>query len=198
MVGMKEWAKKKFGKNPLDIPKQDVKRDIMKINRRAAVIRDEIDDSGNQIRELMRKSVGKSKEEKVAMANEIRSLKIKKQATQKKHQKLMADVSALYALDGVISLKDSMQSEVLENVMKKDISDVMRVAEEAGIKLDLETDTSKELVEALAGSWGYDEVGDKETEEILAAMDEYEAGSIDEDIAVDKVEESKGKRKLVE
>ncbi len=198
MVGLRDWAKKQFGKNPLDIPKNDIKRDIMKMNRRGAVIRDEIDDSGEQIRGLMRKSVGKSKEEKIAMANEIRSLKIKKQAAQKKHQKIMADVSALYALDGVISLKDSMQSEVLEDVMKKDISEVMRVAEEEGIKLDMDTDNATELVEALAGSWGYEETGDKETEDILSAMEDYEAGTIDEDIALDKVEEAQSKRKLVE
>ena len=198
MVGLRDWAKKKFGKNPLDIPRNDIKRDMMKINRRAAVIRDEIDDAGGQVRELMKKSVGKSKEEKIAMANEIRSLKIKKQAAQKKHQKLMADVSALYALEGVISLRDSMDSQVLSDIMSKDIGEVMRTAEEAGIKLDMDTDQSKELVEALAGSWGYEEAGDKETQDILSAMDEYEAGTIDEDVAIEKVEEVKGKRKLVD
>jgi len=198
MVGLRDWAKNKFGKNPLDIPRNDIKRDMMKINRRAAVIRDEIDDAGGQVRELMKKSVGKSKEEKIAMANEIRSLKIKKQAAQKKHQKLMADVSALYALEGVISLRDSMDSEVLSDIMSKDIGEVMRTAEEAGIKLDMDTDQSKELVEALAGSWGYEEAGDKETQDILSAMDEYEAGTIDEDDAIEKVEEVKGKRKLVD
>lgn len=198
MVGLKAWAKKKFGKDPLNIPKTDLKKDVLTVKRRSAVVRDEIEDADNSIKGLLKSSVGKSKEEKTALANEIKSLKIKKGGAQKKHQKLMADLGALYALEGVISLKDNVESSVLQDMMTKDIGEIMRVAEEAGIQIDVDTDSSNELAEVLASSWGYDKTTDQETDEILNLMDEYEAGELSDEDIVEKVEEAKPKRKIVD
>lgn len=198
MVGLKAWAKKHFGKDPLNIPKGDLKKDIKLMKRRSAVVRDEIEDADNHIKDLLKSSVGKSKEEKIAMASEIKSIKIKKSASQKKHQKLMADLGALYAIEGVVSLKDSIESTVLDSIMTQDIGEIMRVAEEAGIQIDVDTDSSMELADVLASSWGYDKVSDQETDEILNLMDEYEAGELSDEDIVEKVEEAKPKRKIVE
>ena len=193
MVNFGKWTKDLFGKDPMKVSTDEIKRDQLKIDRLASIKRDEIEDSNSKILKTIQKGKGQSRETKINLAVELDVSKKKKMQLQKAHESLMSQKKALNMLEFMVAQKSTKQvSTIANSIFGMDVDHVSDIASEFAIEGMMEQDKLKELEGAMVGIFGEEHVSD-ETKQALKMWDELEAGEMDEDEFFKEIEKSTDK-----
>ncbi|NMG82613.1 MAG: hypothetical protein GIS02_00190 [Methanosarcinales archaeon] len=193
MKNFGKWIKDRFGKDPMKVSTDEIKRDQLKIDRLASIKRDEIEDANSKILKTIQKGKGQSRETKINLAVELDVSKKNKMQLQKAHESLMNQKKALNMLEFMAAQKSTKQvSTIANSIFGMDVDHVSNIASEFAIEGMMEQDKLKELEGAMVGIFGEEHVSD-ETKQALEMWDELEAGEMDEDEFFKEIEKSTDK-----
>ncbi len=196
-MNLKAFLKATFGKDLFShLDKDEVLEERIKTEKKIERISDEINAIQTKIQKLMISSKGQPRPMKLLNAQKIKAYRLESNTKQQEAETYIKQLQVLLLVEAMREQQETREkSEFIEKILESDIDHLTEVLFDKDVKKAVEEGKIDDVKEKLKSTFAKETIpSDKETEEILGAIDDLE--KVDEETAV-KIAEEKSK-KMVE
>lgn len=183
-MNLKNYLKKKFGKNVFSLSQEDMVKERVKAEKNVERLSDDIKTIQQNIQRLMIEAKGQPRTLKLLNVQKIKSLRLESTTKQQEANRYLRELQILLLLEAMHEQqKFEKESDFVERIMNTDIEQLSEAMVDIDVKKAIQEGRLDLVKGKLSGIFGKEEIPvDEESQDIMRAIDDLE--KVDEETAL--------------